>query len=565
MAADDHDFPFNIEDVSNLLRLKVRRPNGNGAYVDCPICGDCRGKMRLDYDKNFWRCNYCGESGGMLALYAKVHGISKSDAYREICETLGRSGSGPDYKPAERAKATSTVAQSQLATIGQIHQTFSLLLNMLWLSEKHRQNLRERGLSDEQIDRLGYKSTPPPYLCRSYADRLLRQGCVVQGVPGFYLDDTGKWTVKFGKRTAGIIAPCKGIDGLIRGAQIRLDVPIKDKDDPPEKEGTKYLWLSSSTKNMGVSSGAPVHFVGDPFASTVYVTEGIIKSDVSHYLMDRTFAAIAGANNTTQLDMLFALLAQNGTKLIVEAHDMDKYANEHVSGGASKIYLMARSHGMGCRRLTWNPNYKGIDNWQYALKKKELQKKEARRMNFKQRFLAGLCEIDTLDDEVEKWHAASKDGVSLAAFLGLDHEEYVLMVEDSAAFEQQLLSLRKRQQFRIYQLEFSDEVQTKPYAFRSFDEVKKLGYEQPPATDYRLVEEGSMYYVGNPTDAEMLERIFSWYNDDLPKEYIGRSLSPSDIVELYDNERRRYFYCNPIGFLEVRFSPRFALPMKPRV
>lgn len=564
MAGDDHDFPFNIEDVSNLLRLKVRRPSGNGAYVDCPICGDSRGKMRLDYEKNYWRCNYCGESGGMLALYAKVHGISKSDAYREVCETLGRSGSGPDYKPAEHAKAAATVQQSPLATIQQIHQTFSLLLNMLCLSEKHRQNLRGRGLSDEQIDRLGYKSTPPPYLCRSYTDRLLRQGCAVQGVPGFYLDDDGKWTVKFHKRTAGMIAPCKGIDGLIRGAQIRLDVPIKDQDDPPEKAGTKYLWLSSSNKNMGVSSGAPVHFVGDPFAGTVYVTEGIVKSDVSHFLMDRTFAAIAGANNTTQLDMLFALLVQNGTKLIVEAHDMDKYANEHVSGGASKIYLMARSHGMGCRRLTWNPNYKGIDDWQYALIKKAEQKKEERRMNFKQRFLAGVCGIEALDDEVEQWHTAREDGISLAAYLGLSEEEYALMVQDSVAFGQHLLSLRKRQNFRIYQLEFSDEVQTKPYAFRSFEEVKKLGYEQPPAADYRLMEDTSMYYIGSPTHLEILGRIFEWYNDELPKEYTGRSLSPSDVVELYDKEYRRYFYCNPTGFEEVRFSPRFALPRKPR-
>ena len=36
---------------------------------------------------------------------------------------------------------------------------------------------------------------------------------------------------------------------LIRGMQILLDVPFKDKDDPPEKAGTKYIWLSSSSKN----------------------------------------------------------------------------------------------------------------------------------------------------------------------------------------------------------------------------------------------------------------------------------------------------------------------------
>ena len=58
----------------------------------------------------------------------------------------------------------------------------------------------------------------------------------------------------------------------------------------------------------------------------------------------------------------------NGTEEIIEAHDMDKYSNQRTSNGASKIYLMARKNGMACRRLTWNPNYKGFDDWQLALR-----------------------------------------------------------------------------------------------------------------------------------------------------------------------------------------------------
>lgn len=44
----------------------------------------------------------------------------------------------------------------------------------------------------------------------------------------------------------------------------------------------------------------------------------------------------------------------------------------------------------------------------------------------------------------------------------------------------------------------------------------------------RLAEEVSMYYIGNPSEQELLDQIFEWYNDELPKEYTGRSLSPSD-------------------------------------
>ena len=114
----------------------------------------------------------------------------------------------------------------------------------------------------------------------------------------------------------------------------------------------------------------------------VYVIEGLLKADISHCLTNRTFAAIAGANNTSQLDTLFALLAQNGTEEIIEAHDMDKYSNQMTSNGASKIYLMARKNGMACRQLTWNPNYKGLDDWQLALREKEQKEKEVQRMNF---------------------------------------------------------------------------------------------------------------------------------------------------------------------------------------
>ena len=88
----------------------------------------------------------------------------------------------------------------------------------------------------------------------------------------------------------------------------------------------------------------------DVYKRQVYVIEGLLKADISHCLTNRTFAAIAGANNTSQLDTLFALLAQNGTEEIIEAHDMDKYScllytsvstARHCSGGRSFGFLFS--------------------------------------------------------------------------------------------------------------------------------------------------------------------------------------------------------------------------------
>lgn len=266
MLATSNDFPFGIMDVAELLHLHIRRPYAKGYYADCPICGDNRGKMSLSTELNTWRCNYCGESGGMLSLYGRINHISNSAAYREISTLLQNS----EFESSRQVifpykKEPELPKQSGLADVHVIHQTFSALLEMLKLSPNHREHLKNvRGLTDKQIDELGYKSTPSFFLCRKLTERLIEKGCMVQGVPGFYMKD-GRWTIKFCTKMSGILIPVRGIDGLIYGMQIRLDVPIKDENDDPEKSGTKYIWLSSSNKPMGVSSGTPIHFIGDPY------------------------------------------------------------------------------------------------------------------------------------------------------------------------------------------------------------------------------------------------------------------------------------------------------------
>ena len=537
MGSFSQDFPFGILDVVELLHLHIRRRQADSAYTDCPFCGDRRGKMNVNFVKNVWRCNYCGEHGGMLNLYARVNNTTNSEAYREICDALQAGDTSWGYGGAESADAYAGVpvrephagrqsdmgiTQAERASPQEIHQTYSLMLGMLSLNSAHRAHLRseKRGLADEQIDSLGFKSTPPYFLCRSLTERLIKQGCRVEGVPGFYLHEGGYWTAKFSSRTAGILIPAIGIDGLIHGMQILLDVPFKDRDDPPEKAGTKYIWLSSSAKNMGVTSGSPVHFIGNPFARTIYVTEGILKADIAHVLLNRSFVAVAGANNVAQLGPLFALLAQNGTELIIEAHDMDKYSNEMIAKGSSKIYLLARQHGMECRRLTWNPNYKGIDDWQLALRK-EKQQKEGEDQNLQ------------------------KDRVFF-------RQEGEGIPEEKPGFPSHGC------RFRIYQLLFDEGRETIPFAFKGIQDLHKAGYKQPPASDYRLVCDSELACPEEWKDMEILEQISAHYGNHVPEGYKGRPLASSDVVELDDETGRRYFYIDGRTFEPVRFSPFLA-------
>ncbi len=585
------EFPFTIRDVMELLHLKVRRRQADSVYTDCPLCGDRRGKMNVNFVKNVWRCNYCGESGGMLSLYARLNNTTNSDAFREICDALQAGDTTWGYEeqekqemqemhyifhrsgtPADVRKETA-VPQAERADAQKIHQTYSLLLGMLNLTPAHRVHLRseKRGLTDSQIDSLGFRSTPPCFLCRSLTERLLKQGCTVEGVPGFYLHEKGYWTVRFSSRISGILIPAIGIDGLIKGMQILLDTPFKDQEDPPEKAGTKYIWLSSASKNRGVTSGSPAHFVGSPFSRTIYVTEGLLKADIAHCLTERSFVAVAGANNVKPLEPLFALLAQNGTELVVEAHDMDKYSNEMTARGSSQICQMARRYGMDCRRLTWNPNYKGIDDWQLALRKENRREEESRkdgiRRSFKERYLLGRCFMDVLETELEDLRRRPETGVEsrMADCLGLTKEEYAVFCSKGiGALEKVLDAQRQRYSLRIYQLAF-EAGKTIPFAFKGILEMYKAGYEQPPAASYKLAYDSSLTCPVNWRDVEILNYISECFGNHVPeedKESMGHPLASSDVVELTDGKERRYFYVDVENFEPVRFSPFLAKKME---
>ncbi len=564
MATRTSDFPFTIMDVVELLRLHIRRRSPDYIYADCPLCGSQRGKLCINLTKNAWCSNCCGDSGGMLALYAKAQNVSNATAYSEICDALLMGGFAPDREAKRQERLQKEAVLSERAPTQVLHQTYSTLLGLLLLTPAHRKHLQEkRGFNDEQIATLGFKSTPPSYLCRSLTAKLIQLGCTVQGVPGFYMDDNGKWTVKFHQRTSGILIPYRNLDGMIQGLQIRLDRPLKKEGDPPDKGGAKYLWLASTSKTFGVSSGSPVHFVGDPCSRVVYVTEGALKADIAHVLMNRTFAATGGAGCVTQLDSLFESLRRNGTEEIIEAEDMDKYSNKGVSQGASKLYLLAKKHGLSCRRLTWNPNYKGIDDWQLALhrknKTKEVTDMAFKRMTFKERYQCGLCDLSAIDAFIQEWEEAKDCTIPLREYLGLTDFEYAAFLQggENEAFRQMMDSGRMCQRFRIYQLNLQSG-KIIPFAFSGIDELRKAGYEQPPASEYCLVYDGSMMCPQTQSAFDLLERILDCYNDDLPADYHGRSVSISDVVELYDDENRTYYYCDTAGFVPVKFSPMLA-------
>ena len=400
------DFPFTIVDVAYLLNLHIRHKNAVSLDVDCPLCGEKKGKLNLNTKKNVFKCNRCGESGGMLSLYGKIYGLDNQTACKEIKDALGRNEQAPAYqvRKLEIAPKEPEIPNAMPAPDDVRHKTYSMFFSMLVLADTHRQNLLKRGFTDRQIEENGYKSTPV-FGFKKLTRKLLEAGCTVEGVPGFYQDKDGEWTIHFSNKSSGFLVPVRNIDGLIVGAQIRLDHPY---------DGRKYIWLSSTNFPMGTSSGSPVHLAGSPGEKTVFVTEGPLKGDLAHALSGRTFGCVPGANQYANLPPFLNAMKRMGTQSVYEAYDMDKLLrtacrgdyNEkcihcenykkdwkqqaipcekkcvkrrNIQRGCQKLTQICRELGLSVKTLTWDTDdtgdwaerVKGVDDYLYDLEQKK--------------------------------------------------------------------------------------------------------------------------------------------------------------------------------------------------
>lgn len=399
--------PFTIIDVSALLGIQ-RLPGGDGdSYpVVCPFCGDHRGKCSFNLIKdgkiaNVYHCFHCGAGGNMLTLYADLGGLQGPDRYREaywrIQEELpfgyqeGRMRQGNVLRREKRSREHLARPTDQKRR----DAAYREMVKLLKLSDRHRRNLRKRWLTEAEISRMekiGYRSTCAEESV-SIARRLIKLGCRLEGVPGFFVNRSGDWEAAFYKKNSGLLCPVWSEEGMLEAFQIRLDVPYQKR---------KYVWLSSARLDKGCSPGSPVGLSGSRDIRKVYVTEGILKAEIAHQRTGKTYIGNPGVLNYKELERLLGSLKERGLKEVVEAYDMDKfmrvdchedYGNEcrkctcggpecpkkrekrdKIRSGCVKLYEICRKLSLACSRAAWDldgdgmwqGNYKGIDDWELS-------------------------------------------------------------------------------------------------------------------------------------------------------------------------------------------------------
>lgn len=328
------------------LVLDSRTLRRKAVEASCPFCGDHGvGKYHLNLNTQLdvYRCNLCGESGNSITLYAKVKGVSNKEAYRALAQ-------GSKVYPMPK-QPTPQNTERQPLPLEARHAVYTDMLEHLTLLDKHRENLLERGLSEERIRQNQYRSMPETEQGRRLLASLLRAaGHDLLGVPGFRTY-YGDWTLS---GPNGFLIPVRNKEGLIQGLKIRLD---------GEAAATrKYRWLSSRDMPNGTRSYSWVHVTGNTASKRAFLTEGPLKGDVASYLAnDALFVCIGGVSALNGLtDTIRALHVTE----VVEAMDMDQMTNPQVRNAVLKMRKEVQTiRGIRYSKYTWNPTYKGVDDY----------------------------------------------------------------------------------------------------------------------------------------------------------------------------------------------------------
>lgn len=339
-----------MEDVIYLLDLPLP-PGGRKSYnVTCPCCDDSpqRKHLNINLEKNVFRCPRCGAHGGVFDLFSLYTGTPLGEVRNVLTERLGH------VQHNSCVQSKSRIHEYPITDIESRNATYRDLLSMLSLAPDHRDNLHNRGLSDAEIDRLGYK-TSPAIGTTVIAKKLMDNGHYLAGVPGFYRGKDEKWAFVHEQR--GILIPARDSDGQIQGLKIRRDNTSKGK----------FRWVSSVGKNDGCQAKGWTHLAG-PVRKQILLTEGPMKADIIHALSGLTVLAVPGVNGLSQLEEALLTLRSKGLEEIMTAFDMDYFTNHYVQSGYNDLLALLERMGFRYGTYLWDPRYKGLDDYIWSLR-----------------------------------------------------------------------------------------------------------------------------------------------------------------------------------------------------
>lgn len=303
----------------------------------CPICG-----------KPDW-CTYNSRYVFCMRVAEGAVGRARNGAYLHHRGTWMMQNNIP---------APSPVADAPLASRERRDWLYRRFLGAFGLTPEHRDNLRARGLDDQEIRRRGYVTLPDatPEGRSVFLAQWMRRHSVqsLAGIPGFYLNDAG-WTWV---AMHGLCVPVRDSEGHILAFQVRWN------------EGG-YMWFSSSNRRAGCCSGTPGH-LATPHRSVaapdvVWVTEGILKADVTSAIVSAPVVGVAGV---AAWRAALPVLEKLGRRRVVVAYDRPtEKSGEYVRDNEKQLAAALHEAGYIVYRAVWDDHLgEGVDDALFAKK-----------------------------------------------------------------------------------------------------------------------------------------------------------------------------------------------------
>ncbi len=278
----------------------------------CPICG------RTDwcsYEENVALCMREGsvhptQNGGWLHKLTEKHEIKN-----------------PEPPPSQRKPDQ------------ELDKIYRKLLDVLSLSEKHKNDLASRGMTEFEIKMGRYRTLP-----ESGRDNIINRlnPSELHGIPGFgyrngHLVIAGR---------AGLMIPHVSPEGLLVSFTIRPDDQLK----------SKYIAFSSSWLEAGASPGGRLHMAVPPAVESniLWITEGPLKANIAASRLKARVLSVPGVSNWKKAIDL------NMPRLVVVAYDND-YEKHQVQFHARKLSNALIKKGHIVYAAFWG-SAKGLDD-----------------------------------------------------------------------------------------------------------------------------------------------------------------------------------------------------------
>jgi Domain of unknown function (DUF3854)/Domain of unknown function (DUF927) len=329
------------EDI-RLMAERSHRSNWRevNAAAPCPICNHTHW-CSISADGTLAKCMHV--EAGSFKTKVNKHG---APYHLHRLDSIAPPGVAPPWRPSG--------PEVQLASTHVLNRVYAALLAGLPLSNAHRDALRGRGFSNEEIDRRGYRTLFVKGRARLARQLRERFGDDLLTVPGFFFKpgDEGLPFLSIAG-AAGLLIPVRDLAGQI--------IALKVRTDTPRPGAPRYFYLSS-VKYGGPGPGSPAHVplgVQAP-AEVGRLTEGELKADLATVLSGLPSISAPGATNwRAALDVLQAL----SCRIVRLAFDADTLDNAHVARALVDCCEAAATAGLAVEMERWiKEDGKGIDD-----------------------------------------------------------------------------------------------------------------------------------------------------------------------------------------------------------